>query len=59
MVWKYFVFVFLSYWVTGMSEASAYYGDLNMWFVLAVALLYNYGSSGTASQVEYGVAATR
>jgi O-antigen ligase len=45
--WKYFVFIFLSYWITGMSETSAYYGELNMWFIFAVALVYRYGVGET------------
>lgn len=43
--WRFFVFIFLSYWITGMSETAAEYGELNMWFVFAVALLYLYGTS--------------
>lgn len=44
-VWKYFVFIFLSYWITGMTETAAYFGELNMWFIFAVGLLYCHGSS--------------
>jgi len=45
--WRYFVFIFLSYWLTGMTENAAYYGELNMWFIFAVALLYSYGVGET------------
>jgi len=45
--WRFFVFIFLSYWITGMVETSASFGELNMWFVFAVALLYRYGVGET------------
>lgn len=42
--WRFFVFIFLSYWLTGMTETAAQYGELNMWFIFAVALLYRYAA---------------
>jgi hypothetical protein len=45
--WRYFVFIFLSYWITGMVETSAYFDEMNMWFLFAVALLYRYGIGET------------
>jgi hypothetical protein len=36
-VWKYFVYMFLTYWITGLTEGSGY-GPLNLWFVFAVAV---------------------
>jgi hypothetical protein len=41
--WRYFIFIFLTYWVTGITETTGAYGDLNMWFMLAVGLLYRFG----------------
>jgi hypothetical protein len=41
--WRFFIFVFLSYWISGFTETGASYGELNMWFVFAVAVLYRYG----------------
>jgi O-antigen ligase len=41
--WRYFLFIFLSFWFSGMEATTAMYGELNMWFVFAVALLYRYG----------------
>ena len=41
--WRYFVFIFLTSWIVGVTEQSAAFGELNMWFMFAVALLYRYG----------------
>ena len=41
--WKYFVFVFLSYWIPGLTASTGQAGDLNIWFAFALALLYRYG----------------
>jgi O-antigen ligase len=46
LVWNYFLWVFLAYWISGLSLTSGYYSDLNLWFVFAIALLYKYASSG-------------
>jgi O-antigen ligase len=48
LVWKYFIWIFLGYWVSGVSLTSGYYSDLNLWFVFAIALLYKYGSTADA-----------
>ena len=47
LAWRYFVFIFLAYWISGMTLSSGYFGDLNHWFVFALALLYSFGA-GTA-----------
>jgi hypothetical protein len=41
--WKYFVFIFLGYWIPGLSWTNAQSGDLNIWFLFALCLLYRYG----------------
>jgi O-antigen ligase len=41
LAWKYFVFLFLSYWITGLTESSGY-GYLNLWFTFAVAVFCKY-----------------
>jgi hypothetical protein len=46
-IWKIFVYVFLSYWVTGLSVTSGHYGDLNLWYLFVVACLYKYGMTET------------
>ena len=35
-VWKYFFFIFLSYWINGMALAAGYYGDPNMWVCVCI-----------------------
>ena len=32
------IYVFLSYWITGISLTSGYYSDINMWYVFAIAI---------------------
>jgi O-antigen ligase len=41
-VWTYFIFIFLCYWVNGMTLASGYNSDLNLWFVFAISVLYKF-----------------
>jgi hypothetical protein len=45
VVWKYFLYIFLSYWVSGLSLTSGHYGDLNLWYLLTLAVLYKYGAT--------------
>lgn len=49
LAWKYFLWVFLAYWISGLSLTSGYYSDLNLWFVFVIALLYKYASSGAST----------
>jgi O-antigen ligase len=42
-VWKIFLYVFVSYWFTGLSLGSGYYLDVNMWFIFVVCCIYKYG----------------
>ncbi len=41
LVWKYYVYLFLSYWITGLTESSGY-GYLNLWYMFAVAVFCKY-----------------
>jgi len=52
MVWKYFVYIFLAYWISGMTLSSGYFGDLNHWFVFALSLLYTFGTQSGESPVR-------
>jgi len=54
LVWKGFLCVFLSYWVSGLSLASGYYSDLNLWFVFAVTILYRFASCQPANTLQVG-----
>jgi hypothetical protein len=50
VVWKYFLYIFLSYWVSGLSLTSGHYGDLNLWYLLTLAVLYKYGVTDEAEE---------
>ncbi len=41
--WRYFQYIFLAYWVTGLTETTGAEADVNIWFVFAASLLYRYG----------------
>jgi O-antigen ligase len=41
LAWKYLLYLFLTYWITGLSE-SAGYGSLNLWFMFVVGVIYKY-----------------
>jgi O-antigen ligase len=41
LVWKYFVYIFLSYWITGITEGSGY-SPLNLWCVFVIAVSCKY-----------------
>ncbi len=58
LVWAFFLYMFLTYWITGMSEGSYYSSDLNLWFMFCLACLYKYALtvafSLNCAQVETG-----
>ena len=41
LVWKYYVYLFLCYWITGLTESSGY-SPLNLGYVFAVTVSYKY-----------------
>lgn len=41
LAWKYFIYLFLTYWITGLSESSGY-GPVNLWYLFVVAVLCKY-----------------
>jgi O-antigen ligase len=41
-VWISFLYVTLSYWISGMSLTSGYYSDLNLWYVFVLMVIYKY-----------------
>jgi O-antigen ligase len=41
--WAFFLYVFLSYWVSGLTLTSGYYSDLNLWFLFVVSVIYQIG----------------
>lgn len=36
------VYIFLSYWITGLMLTSGYYSDLNLWYMFAAAIIYKF-----------------
>ena len=52
LAWIYFLYIFLSYWISGMSLLSGYGSELNLWFIFAVAILYKYSITDKAVSAE-------
>jgi|SRR6266853_2171805 len=40
--WISFLYVFLSYWVSGLSLTSGYYSDLNLWYIFVQVIICKY-----------------
>lgn len=57
LAWKYCVYLFLTYWVPGLTQSQGY-GQLNLWYVFAMAVLYRYvlTAPDSVSQGEVQVA---
>ena len=49
LAWTYFLYIFLGYWINGMTEQIGYEGDVNLWYIFSIAVLYKY------SMAEKGV----
>jgi O-antigen ligase len=45
LIWTTFLYIFLGYWINGMSLASGYYSDLNLWYLLVIAILMKFAVS--------------
>jgi len=43
LAYKFAVYVFLSYWITGLMLTSGYYSDLNLWYLFVTSVIYKYG----------------
>jgi O-antigen ligase len=41
-VWIFFLYVFLGYWISGLSLTAGYYSDLNLWYMFVLMVLYKY-----------------
>ncbi len=64
LVWKYFFFMFLIYWVTGLMESSGFESTVNLTYAFAAAVLYKYAltepySSPAEQQTEQVVPSAR
>jgi hypothetical protein len=44
LAWKYYVYLFLSFWITGLTESSGY-SPLNLWYVFVVTICCKYALS--------------
>jgi len=64
LAWTYFLYIFLGYSINGMTLASGYSSDLNLWFMFSIAILYKYSMNEnpvsaevveTEAVPEYGV----
>ncbi len=42
LVWKTFLFMFLSYWVNGLTLTIIYSPDINIWYLFALGVLYKF-----------------
>ena len=45
LIWTCFLYMFLGYWVNGMSLTSGYYSDLNLWYLLVISIMVKYAVS--------------
>jgi len=55
---NFLVYVFLAYWITGVSLTSGYYSDINMWYLFVLAVLCKFAltelpNPGLASRVQH------
>lgn len=37
-----FLYIFASYWITGVNLTSGYYSDINMWYLFAAAVIFKF-----------------
>ncbi|MGB6472792.1 MAG: O-antigen ligase family protein [Candidatus Sulfotelmatobacter sp.] len=42
LAWEVFLFIFLCYWINGLALALIYSEDLNLWYMLVLAVLYKF-----------------
>ncbi|PYX54303.1 MAG: hypothetical protein DMG73_19270 [Acidobacteria bacterium] len=51
LVWRMSLYILLGYWINGLSLTTAYFWDLNIWYMLVLAVLYKYAiTQAPASQ---------
>ena len=41
-VWRYYVYMFLTYWLTGLTESTGFTPFVNLWYVFAMTICYKY-----------------
>jgi O-Antigen ligase len=42
LAWRYFAYMFMAYWITGLTETTGYDGFVNLWFVFAITVFYKF-----------------
>jgi O-antigen ligase len=42
LAFRFGLYIFLSYWITGFTLTSGYYSDLNLWYLFAMAVIYKF-----------------
>jgi O-antigen ligase len=45
-VWRFFLYAFLSYWISGFTLASGYSSEINLFFAFVLTVMYKYGITG-------------
>ena len=48
LAYRYFLYIFICYWIMGFTLTSAYERDVNLWYMLACALMYKLALSERA-----------
>lgn len=46
---RYGLYMFLAYWVSGLTLASGFYGDLNTWYLLCLAVVFCHAADSVAN----------
>lgn len=54
LAWIFFVYIFLSYWISGLALTSGYYSDLNLWYLFALAVVYRCATNDEPEPVAAG-----
>ena len=52
VAWRFFLMVFLSYWISGLTLTSGYYSDLNLWYLFAVSTIYKFALEDKAESSD-------
>src|SRR5712692_980626 len=42
LAWKYFLFIFLGYWINGMALTTGYFADVNLWYLLVLTVVFKF-----------------
>jgi hypothetical protein len=45
VVWRFFLYLFLIYWINGLNVSTIYSSDLNLWYLFTTAAIYRYSTT--------------